>query len=73
MKKNLVALALAATLSSGVGAAIAQPMLMPSAPAVPMTVHAPVVATPSSVSVQTRLLNGYRQVRAFWLSRAIVR
>jgi hypothetical protein len=73
MKKNLVALALAASLSTGVGAAIAQPLLMPSTPAVPVTVHAPVVATPTGVSVQSKLLNGYRSVRAFWLSRAIVR
>ncbi len=73
MKKNIVAIAIAASLSSGVGAAIAQPIMMPSVPAVPVTVHAPVVAQPTSVSMQTKLLNSYRSVRAFWLSRAIVR
>lgn len=73
MKKNIVAIAIAASLSSGVGAAIAQPILMPSVPAVPMTVHAPVVVKPTGVSLQTKMLNTYRSVRAFWLSRAIVR
>ncbi len=73
MKKTIATLALVAGLSSG-AAAIAQPLLMPSTPAVPATVHAPVVVTKSvTPSIQTKLLTTYRSVRAFWLSRAIVR
>lgn len=73
MKKNIVAIAIAASMSTGIGAAIANPIMMPSVPAVPVTVHAPVVAKPAGVSLQTKLLHSYRSVRAFWLSRAIVR
>jgi hypothetical protein len=34
---------------------------------------APVVATSTPVFVQIRALAAYRQIRTFWLSRAIVR
>lgn len=74
MRKTIATLALVACLVTGASAAIAQPLLMPSVPAVPTTVHAPVVvSTPVGPSLQTKVLNTYRQVRSFWLSRAIVR
>ena len=38
-----------------------------------MPVTAPKVGVVHVMPVQTQLLNTYRQVRAFWISRAIVR
>jgi len=75
MKKQIATLALVTALTSGASAALAQPLMMPSVPAVPVTTHvAPVVVTkPVGPSFQTKMLNTYRGVRAFWLSRAIVR
>lgn len=45
-------------------------MLGPVRAPAPKVLVAPVV---KKVPVQTQLLNAYRQVRSFWLSRAIVR
>ncbi|HEY9868351.1 MAG TPA: hypothetical protein V6D08_04245 [Candidatus Obscuribacterales bacterium] len=54
--------------SSFAGPLMLGPVRAP-APA-PKVFVAPVVKT---VPIQTQLLNTYRQVRSFWLSRAIVR
>jgi hypothetical protein len=69
MKKLLTVGLLAGTLGVTVTAALANPMFAPVAAPVPHVVTAPVNAVP----VQTQVLNGYRAVRSFWLSRAIVR
>lgn len=53
--------------------AIASPLMIgtPTAPiSAPPTV---VAAIPAPAAVQTQVLNCYRQLRTFWLSRAIVR
>ncbi len=68
MKKVLSVALLAVGLGIGT-AALATPLFGPASAPVPTAVTAPV----SSVPVQTQLLNSYRAVRSFWLSRAIVR
>lgn len=64
---GLVAGAFAATMTG----AIAGPIFMGpiSAPMVPKVMSVPVNTAP----IQTKLLNTYRQLRSFWVSRAIVR
>lgn len=52
--------------------AIASPLMI-GTPTAPVSAPKVVVAVPATVTVQTQLLNSYRQVRSFWLSRAIVR
>jgi hypothetical protein len=69
-KKRL--LTFAATSAFGLGliatASIAGPIMLGP---VPMPVHtAPVVHT---VPVKAQMLNAYRQLRTFWISKAIVR
>ncbi|CAN5368651.1 hypothetical protein KBI23_06830 [bacterium] len=74
MKKRLLSAAvLATTLGFGLltTASFANGPLMIGPAPVPVTpgVHAVV----NTVPVQTKVLSTYRQVRAFWLSRALVR
>ncbi len=52
--------------------AMASPLLI-GTPIAPASAPKMVVAVPMAMAVQTQALNTYRQVRAFWLSRAIVR
>ena len=70
MKKVVMAALVTGALGVTVSAALANPLMLPpmSAP-MPHTVVVPM----NTVPVQTQVLNTYRQVRAFWLSRAIVR
>lgn len=75
MKNQIAIISLVGALTFGVPAN-AQNLVAPMPlPVAPVTVSAPVVKTqPMSFKVmQAKMLNGYRQVRAFWLSRAIVR
>jgi hypothetical protein len=66
MRKVLSAAFLAGAMGVAASAALANPIMpVPAAPV--FSVNS--VAVP----VQTTVLNGYRAVRAFWLSRAIVR
>lgn len=67
MKKVLSAALVAGALGVTVSAAFANP-LMPIAPAAPIFS----VGT-TMVPIQTTVLNSYRSLRAFWLSKAIVR
>ncbi|MCA9805202.1 MAG: hypothetical protein KC777_24705 [Cyanobacteria bacterium HKST-UBA02] len=73
MRKRIFASALlASVLGLGVFATssfASGPIVIGPAP-VPAMPSAPVV---NSVPLQMKLLNSYKQVRAFWLSRAIVR
>lgn len=77
MKQTIALIALVGSLTLGTSAALAQGLVAPTpvAPIAPVNVHAPVVMSqPVSFKVmQTKMLNTYRSVRAFWLSRAIVR
>jgi hypothetical protein len=72
-RKNLLSLALvAAALGITVSAALAGPIMLgpTTAPMTPKTLTVPIS---TSKMVQVQLLNAYRQVREFWLSRALVR
>lgn len=73
MKKRLLTAALlASTLGFGLltTASFANgPIMIGPAPMPAVGVH----AMSTSVPVQTKMLNTYRQVRAFWLSRSLVR
>lgn len=66
MRKVLSLAFLAGAMGVTVSAALANPIMpMPAAPVFSISNVA--------VPVQTQVLNSYRAVRAFWLSRAIVR
>jgi hypothetical protein len=66
MRKVLSAALLVGAISVTVSAALANPIMpMPAAPVFSVNNVA--------VPIQTQVLNGYRSLRAFWLSRAIVR
>ena len=71
VKNVLSAAVLAGAFGITVTAALAGPLMFgpASAPITPKVFTVPI----SSVTVQTQMLNTYRSVRAFWLSRAIVR
>ena len=69
MKKLLTAALVAGALGATVSAALANPLLGPVSAPMPHVFSMPVTA----VHVQTSMLNGYRAVRAFWVSRGIVR
>lgn len=69
MKKLLSAALLTGALGATISAALANPLLGPVSLPAPHVNISPVHAVP----VSTRLLMGYRTLRAFWLSRAIVR
>jgi hypothetical protein len=70
--RKLVSLAvLASACCFTVSAALAGPLMLGpvTAPVLPKVLAVPIIQT----QVQTQILGTYRQVRAFWLSRAIVR
>ena len=72
LKSLLSAAVVAGVFGVTVTAALAGPLMLgpTTAPVmVPKVLSVPV----ANVTVQTKLLATYRQVRAFWLSRAIVR
>lgn len=69
MKKLLSLALLAGSLGVTVSAALANPILGPISAPAPHVFALPM----NSVPIQTSLLNSYRSVRAFWLSRGIVR
>lgn len=74
MKKILALAVLTAALSVSVSTALAGPLMLgPTVlPSSPKVTAVPVVKLQTS-SVQAKLLNSYRQLRSFWVSRAIVR
>ncbi len=71
MKKLFTAGIVAGAFAATISGALAGPLLLgpTTAPMLPKVMAVPV----STVPVQSKLLNTYRQIRAFWLSRAIVR
>lgn len=71
LKSLLSAAVVAGAFGVTVTAALAGPLVLgpTSAPMVPKVFSVPI----STTMVQTKLLATYRQVRAFWVSRAIVR
>lgn len=71
LKSLLSAAVVAGVFGVTVTAALAQPLMLgpTTAPMIPKVFSVPI----ANVTVQTKLLATYRQVRAFWLSRAIVR
>lgn len=71
LKSLLSAAVIAGAFGVTVTAAFAQPLLLgpTSAPMLPKAFAIPI----SGAQVQTKVLATYRQVRSFWLSRAIVR
>jgi hypothetical protein len=70
IRKRLTTLAVASVcLGVCASASLAAPLILGPAP-VPAIKVAPVVHV---APLKTQLLNSYRQVRAFWLGRAIVR
>ncbi|MBU6453886.1 MAG: hypothetical protein KGS72_19055 [Cyanobacteria bacterium REEB67] len=74
MKKRLLTAALlASTLGLGLltSASMANPIMM--GPVTAPTTKVGMTANVSTASMQAAALNTYRQVRAFWLSRALVR
>jgi hypothetical protein len=52
--------------------AMASPLLI-GTPTAPVSAPKVVMAVPVATAVQTQALSAYRQIRSFWLSRAIVR
>ena len=71
MKKLFTTGLVAGAFAATVGGAIAGPlMLSPVSPMVPKVLSMPVV---KAVPIQVQVLNSYRQLRSFWVSRAIVR
>lgn len=71
LKSLLSAAVVAGAFGVTITAALAQPLLLgpTSAPMVPKAIGIHI----SGAQVQTKILATYRQVRTFWLSRAIVR
>ncbi|MDR3613134.1 MAG: hypothetical protein P4L53_06190 [Candidatus Obscuribacterales bacterium] len=71
-KKRVLSIAIGGACGLGLLAtsSFANPILPPVVAPVPVSVSAPTV---SPAPMKTQLLNTYRQVRTFWLSRAIVR
>jgi hypothetical protein len=69
MKKLLLAALMTGALGVTISAALANPILGPVSAPAPHVFALPV----NTVPIQTSMLNGYRAVRAFWLSRGIVR
>ena len=71
LKSLLSAAVVAGAFGVTVTAALAGPLMLgpTTVPLMPKVLSVPV----ANVTVQSKLLATYRQVRAFWLSRAIVR
>ncbi len=69
MKKLVGAALLTGALGVTVSAALANPLFAPVSAPAPHQFTSSVNAVP----ISTKVLNGYRQFRAFWLSRAVVR
>ena len=69
MKKLLSAALLTAALGATVSAALANPILGPMSAPVPHVFGMSV----NTVPIHNAMLNGYRSVRSFWLSKGIVR
>jgi hypothetical protein len=71
LKSLLNAAAVAGAFGVTVTAALAGPLMLgpTTAPMVPKVFAVPV----TNMTVQSKLLASYRTVRAFWISRAIVR
>ncbi len=72
LRSLLSAAVVAGTFGVTVTAAIAAPLMLgpATAPMAPKVLGIPIANT---TMVQTKLLNTYRSVRSFWVSRAIVR
>lgn len=72
LKSMFTAAVVAGAFGVTVTAALAGPLMLgpTTAPMMPKLMSVPIVKVEM---VQTKLLNTYRQVRTFWLSRAIVR
>ncbi|MBX9572815.1 MAG: hypothetical protein K2X77_28215 [Candidatus Obscuribacterales bacterium] len=72
LKSMFTAAVVAGAFGVTVTAALAGPLMLgpTTAPMVPKIMSVPIVKVSM---VQTKLLNTYREVRAFWLSRALVR
>ena len=70
-KKRLLSVALSGAFGLGLVATsvLATPLAVPVTTPSPVAVSAPVTKVPA----HSQLLKTYRQIRAFWLSRAIVR
>ena len=71
-RKNVLAAAVAGAFGVTISAALASPLMLGPAPA-PMVGKTAVVPITHTTIVQTKLLNAYRELRTFWLSRGIVR
>lgn len=74
MKKAFILAAVMGAFAVSVSASLAGPLMM--GPAVmPLTPKVTVVPTVTSRAaiIQSKVLSSYRQLRTFWLSRAIVR
>jgi len=73
LKSMLSAAAVVGAFGVTVSAALAGPLMLgpTTAPMTPKVYSVPIVN--STAAVQTKILATYRSVRAFWLSRAIVR
>lgn len=72
LKTTLSVAAVAVAFGVTVSAAFAGPLML-GTPTTPMTLPKVMGIPLSTTGVQIKLLNTYRQVRTFWLSRAIVR
>lgn len=73
MKKLFTLATLACACGLTITSAFAGPLMLgPSALPMPKIMSIPIVRT-SPASVQLKVLNTYRQLRSFWVSRAIVR
>jgi hypothetical protein len=70
-QKRILSVALSGAFGLGLVATsvFATPLSVPVIVPAPVTVSAPVTTAP----MHSQLIKAYRQVRAFWLSRAIVR
>ncbi|MBX9689367.1 MAG: hypothetical protein K2X27_21840 [Candidatus Obscuribacterales bacterium] len=72
MKKAFAMAAITAAFGVSISSALAGPLMLGAPLAMPVSPK--VLSAPVSiVPLQTRVLNSYRQFRAFWVSRAIVR
>jgi hypothetical protein len=69
MKKLLTAAFLTGALGVTVSAALANPILGPVSAPAPHVFAVPV----NTVHIQNTMLAGYRGLRTFWLSRAVIR
>ena len=74
-KRLLTAAALAASFGLGLFAtsSLANGPIMLGPTAAPLSVPKVLVTPVASISLEVKALSAYRQLRTFWLSRAIVR